>query len=273
MRKSITTLLVLIVMFSCKNNAPQYNDPVPEHDNFKIESKIVNETRVINVWTPPNYKTSTDSLPVLYMPDGGVVQEDFPHIANTIAKLVDNKSIPPMILVGIENTDRRRDLSGASEVKADEEYCPLTDGAKDFRAFITDELMPEINKKYRTTTEKGIIGESLAGLFVVETLLLKPDAFDYYIAMDPSLWWNNHYLEKNAISYLENLPNKTKRFWFAGSAVEDISEHTNNLAITLEILNPENLIWKHSDEPNEQHNTIFRATKEKALIWTLNAEK
>lgn len=269
MKKLVTLFLLLVLILSC-NNAPQYNDPIPPHDDFKIESKLLEETRVINVWTPPNYKTSNEALPVMYMPDGGVVQEDFPHIANTIAKLVESKEIAPMILVGIENIDRRKDLSGVSEVKEDEEYCPLTDGAKDFRAFIVDELMPEINKRYKTTDEKGIIGESLAGLFVIETFFVDPNIFDFYIAMDPSLWWNNHYLERNAKSFLENEPTKPTRLWFAGSDAKDISTHTNNLAKTLEKSASGNLIWNYSDEPKEQHNTIFRATKEKALIWTLN---
>lgn len=271
MNKFIVFIILSIVLLSC-SNAPQYNDPIPAHDSFEIVSKLLKETRTINVWTPPNYNTSNDSLPVLYMPDGGIVQEDFPHIANTISKLVENKSIPPIILVGIANIDRRKDLSGFSEVKEDEQYCPLTDGAKYFRAFISDELIPEIDKKYRTTRKKGIIGESLAGLFVVETLLLQPETFDFYIAMDPSLWWNDHYLVKNTENYLEHLPNNTKRLWFAGSDVEDISIHTNNLIKILEKLNPKHLIWKYSDEPNEKHNTIFRATKEKALIWILNTK-
>lgn len=63
------------------------------------------------------------------MADGGI-KEDFPHIANTIAKLIENNSIPPIMLVGIENTERGRDLTGFSEVQADEKYCPLTDGVK-----------------------------------------------------------------------------------------------------------------------------------------------
>ncbi|WP_178988388.1 alpha/beta hydrolase [Winogradskyella schleiferi] len=272
MQKALGFIILFLCLLSCKTT-PQYNDPVPPHDDFTIDSKIVNETRVINVWTPPNYKSSNDAFPVLYMPDGGIVQEDFPHIANTVAKLVENKSIPPIILVGIENTDRRKDLSGPSEVKEDEQYCPLTDGAKNFRAFITDELMAEINEKYRTTNEKGIIGESLAGLFVMETFFLKPDTFDFYVAMDPSLWWNNHYLERNAKRYLENFPDKKIKLWFAGSGVEDISVHTNNLAKTLENEAAQELIWKYSDEPKEKHNAIFRATKEKALTWILNVEK
>jgi hypothetical protein len=274
MNKTIQNFFLLFLIFvitSCARK-PQYNDPIPEHDNFTINSKFVNEKRVINVWTPPNYEQINDSLPVIYMPDGGI-KEDFPHIANTIAKLIENKSIAPIILVGIENTERGRDLTGFSEVEKDGEYCPMTDGAKDFRNFITQELVAEINKKYKVTNTKGIIGESLAGLFVMETFFLNPNSFDFYIAMDPSLWWNNHYLEKNTQNYLKDFPDKTTKLWFAGSGAEDIAKHTNNMAQSLQSKAPIQLIWKYSEEPNEKHNTIFRATKEKALIWILNVKE
>jgi len=261
-------ILLSLLILGCKNKV-QIQDPIPEHNSFKIQSIQVNEERLINVWTPPSYEKGVDSFPVLYMADGGI-KEDFPHIANTIDKLVKAKRIPPIILIGIENTDRRRDLSGSSKVAKDEQYCPLTDGASKFRSFIIEELIPEVDLKYRTTTKKGIIGESLSGLFVMETFLQKPDLFDFYIAMDPSLWWNNHYLVKNANMFLEDFPRKKIKLWFAGSSVEDISVHTNKFAKALESNTPDDLIWKYSDEHNEKHNTIFRATKEKALIWILN---
>ena len=96
-------LLFILVTFTCCSNAQKYNDPIPVHDEFTIESKQVGEERVINVWTPENYKASKDSLPVKYMADGGI-KEDFPHIANTLAKLIKEKKIKPLILVGIANT-------------------------------------------------------------------------------------------------------------------------------------------------------------------------
>ncbi|WP_452231813.1 alpha/beta hydrolase [Lacinutrix sp. MEBiC02595] len=269
MNKSIYFLLLVALLTSSCWQTTTIHDVIPNHDNFTIKSKFVNETRVINVWVPPNYKNGTDSFPVLYMPDGGI-KEDFPHIANSIAKLVESKNIPPVILVGIENTERGRDLTGFSETEYDAQFCPLTDGAKNFRAFITEELMLQINSKYRTTSQKGIIGESLAGLFVMETFLVQPNAFDFYIAMDPSLWWNNHYLEQNASTYLNAFPNKKKKLWFAGSGVEDISIHTNNLAKTLQNNAPSTLIWKYEDAPNEKHSTIFRAKKEQALTWIMS---
>jgi predicted alpha/beta superfamily hydrolase len=268
MRKIFLILLGSICLFGCGNKKLQ-QDPIPNHDTFEIKSKQVNETRIINIWTPPGYQNGNEKYPVLYMADGGI-KEDFPHIANTISKLIKEKSISPIILVGIENTERGRDLSGYSKVEEDAKYCPLTDGAKNFRAFITEELFYKIEERYRTTNKKGIIGESLSGLFVIETFMLNPESFDFYIAFDPSLWWNDHYLVREAKILLANFPNNKIKLWFAGSGAEDISQYTNKLEKILKNNAPNKLTWKYSDEPNEKHNTIFRATKEKALKWVLN---
>ena len=268
MKVSIYLLAIGILLIGCTNKLHQ-KDVIPEHDTFNIESSQVGETRVINVWTPPNYLEGIDSLPVLYMPDGGI-KEDFPHLANTIAELVASKNIPPFILVGIENTERRRDLTGPSSVKENEDVAPLTDGAKIFRNFIQKELIPEISKRYRTNDTKGIVGESVAGLFVVETMLLKPEMFNFYIAMDPSLWWNDAYSVKTAKLNLANLPENKIKFWFAGSDATDISIHTKYLGKILETEAPKSLTWKYVDQPKEHHNTIFRATKVEAFIWTMN---
>ncbi len=260
-----------IIFISCVDSA-QKKDPIPTHDEFTIESTQVGETRHINVWTPPEYKNNTDSLPVMYMADGGIIDEDFPHIANTLAELIQSKSIPPMILVGIANTQRRRDLSGPTEIEKDKDIAPIIGGSAKFRAFIQEELFPAINERYRTTAEKSIIGESLSGLFVVETFFLAPDMFDNYIAFDPSLWWNDHYLVRTAKEHLAKFPNAEKRIWFAGSSAEDISTYTNELADILKSQQLSSVQWQYSPEPNEKHHTIFRATKEKAMKWTFGKQ-
>lgn len=258
--------LPILLLLHCKSSP--IKDPVPVHETFKIDSKIVDETRVINVWTPEHYQSSNEKFTVLYMADGGIA-EDFPHIAHTLSQLIKSDKISPVILVGIENTQRRRDLTGFTEVEEDKKIAAEVGGSGKFRAFINDELFPEIDKKYRTNGQKGIIGESVAGLFVTETLFLKPEMFDFYIAFDPSLWWNNHYLVRTAQENLAKLPQKEIKFWFAGSDATDISTHTKELANILKAENPPNLKWNYSDEPQEQHSTIFRATKAKALIWVL----
>lgn len=267
--KNCSFLFVFYFLLTGCTNQAQPQDPLPAYTGFTIVSKLLNETRTINVWTPSGYTESPTPLPVLYMLDGGI-KEDFPHLANTHASLIANKQIPPMLLVGIENTERRRDLTGATVVEQDKKVAPVVGGAEKFRAFMANELIPEVESRYKTNGKRGIIGESLAGLFVVETLLTHPDLFDYYIAMDPSLWWNNHHLVRTAKTQLAALPPTEKRFWFAGSNAKDIAKHTRALSKILAEGNHKQLLWQYSAEPKEQHATIFRATKEKALIWTFN---
>lgn len=250
----------------------QIEDSIPKHDTFIIQSKVMNENRVINVWLPPTYKLLQDSLPVMYMADGGV-HEDFPHIANTLAKLIEEGKIAPLILVGIENTQRRRDLTGKTESKKDKKIAPAVGGSEIFRAFIQQELFIEVNKRYKVTDERTIIGESLSGLFVMETFFLTPDLFDNYIAFDPSLWWNKHFLVQTASKNLAKLPQTKIRLWFAGSSAKDISIYTKKMKNILAHSPAKNLTWQYSDEPTETHATIFRSAKEKAILWTLGNEK
>ena len=269
MKNLIYIFIIAFICFSSCSNANEQNDPIPVHENFTIQSNVLNENRNIYVWLPENYNSTTDSFPVMYMPDGGI-KEDLPHIATTLAKLIQEKKINPLILVGIENTNRKRDLTGFTVVKKDKEIAPEFGGSNQFRSFITNELFPEIQNRYRITNEKTIIGESLAGLFVMETFFYKPEMFNNYISFDPSFWWNNHDMVTNASQLITNLPNQTIRLWFAGSQAKDIQPYTKKLASILKTENPKNLIWNFSDEPKEKHNTIFRATKEKAITWTLN---
>lgn len=271
--KPISFYLVCLLAFltACSNTNGQ-TDPIPPHDTFTIGSKVLGEDRVINIWVPQGYSSSNDSLPVMYMADGGI-KEDFPHIANTLDQLVKTKKIKPLLLVGIENTQRRRDLTGFTEVEEDKKIAPVVGGSEKFRAFIEQELFAEIEKRYPCTTERSLIGESASGLFVMETFFLKPELFSTYIAFDPSLWWNNHYLVRTATTYLDKLPSTPKRLWFASSNAEDIAPYTKELAQTLARVNKTQLSWKYADEPKEKHSTIFRATKEKAIIWALSPDR
>ena len=104
----------LIVTFAVSSAWAQTSaPPVPltVGETFTLDSKVLGELRRINVYPPTAYSQSPDTrLPVLYMPDGGMA-EDFLHIAGLVHVLVGNGSIRPFLLVGIENTQRRRDLT------------------------------------------------------------------------------------------------------------------------------------------------------------------
>lgn len=173
-------------------------EPLVIGDTFTMRSAVLDETRRINVYLPPAYSAAPDArLPVLYMPDGGIA-EDFLHVAGLVQVLSGNGGMRPFVLVGIENTERRRDLTPPTENADDKKIAPRVGGSAKFRAFLRDELLPEIEKRYRTTKERAIVGESLAGLFVLETLVVEPQLFDTYIAIDPSLWWNDGKLAAQA---------------------------------------------------------------------------
>ena len=226
-------------------------------DTFTIDSRALGETRRINVYLPPGYKESPDSrLPVLYMPDGGMA-EDFLHVAGLVQISVTNQTMRPFLLVGIENTERRRDMTGPTENDDDKKIASRVGGSLAFRKFIRDELMPEIRGRYRTTSETAIVGESLAGLFVIETFLMEPDLFDTYIAIDPSLWWNNAKLLNGAADQLRARPKLAKTLYFASSDEPGIVVNTKRLAGILTTNAPSTIRWRYESMPGEQHSTIY----------------
>ena len=231
--------------------------PLVIGETFTINSKILNETRRINVYLPPAYaQTPNTRLPVLYMPDGGIA-EDFLHVAGLVQVCTGNETMRPFILVGVENTQRRRDLTGPTENENDKKIAPRVGESAAFRKFIREELMPQVKARYRTTNEKAIVGESLAGLFVVETFLLEPDLFDTYIAFDPSLWWNNQKLVNSAAERLRTQAKSNKTLYFAVSDEEALAKIAQRFADTLEKNAPQGIQWHYERLPDEHHSTIF----------------
>ena len=239
--------------------------PLVIGETFTIDSRVLAETRRINVYLPAAYVQSKDArLPVLYMPDGGMA-EDFLHVAGLVHVSVGNGTMRPFLLVGIENTQRRRDMTGPTENENDKKIAPHVGGSEAFRKFIRDELMPQIKKRYRTTDETAIVGESLAGLFVVETFILEPDLFDTYIAIDPSLWWNNEKLVRGAGERLRVRPAMKKTLYLASSDEKGIAEPTERLAQILSVNAAAGLDWHYERMPEEKHSTIYHPAALKAF--------
>ena len=162
------------------------SEPIQFGTSYMLESKVLDERRRLNVLLPASYVEGDRRYPVLYLIDGGV-KEDWFHIAG-LAQLGElNGVTQDVILVGIEGTDRKRDLTSPSQDPLDIKELPTHGGADKFRQFLATELKPYIDKNFRTTPETGVIGESLAGLFILETFLRQPDLFTHYIAISPSL--------------------------------------------------------------------------------------
>ena len=254
--KTVFSVVIFLVLVTASHLYSQNASPLVIGETFTFPSKIMNETRRMNVYFPANYSESPETrFPVLYMPDGGMA-EDFLHIAGLLQVSVGNGTMRPFILVGIENTQRRRDMTGPTENEEDKKIAPKVGGSKLFRDFIRQELMPHVKSRYRTTKETAIVGESLAGLFVMETLLLEPDMFDTYIAFDPSVWWNNEQLLQDAPKYLKALKTQ-KTLYVANSNEKTIVELVNRFEKVLADNASPNLKWYFIRMADEKHSTIY----------------
>lgn len=194
-RRSLLGLLALLVLFSSSAFA-QYGGPA----KLKIKSGVLGEERTILVRTPPGYETNKLAYPVLYMTDGDA---HIGHTSSTIEFLVRNGRMSDMIVVGIINTDRTRDLTPTKAVGPNAAQFPTAGGADNFLKFIATELIPEIEKRYRVQPYRVLAGHSLGGLFAVHTLITQPDLFNAYVAVSPSLQWSDDATLKRAEEFFK----------------------------------------------------------------------
>ncbi|KAF0242698.1 MAG: putative ferric-enterobactin hydrolase, partial [bacterium] len=143
-----TLFCQLLPMLSIQGSVMDKAAPLVIGETFTIDSKVLGEMRRINVYIPSGYIESPDiRLPVLYMPDGGIA-EDFLHVAGLVQISVGNGTMRPFLLVGIENTQRRRDMTGPTQNEDDKKIALHVGGSEAFRKFIRDELIPQVNGRY-----------------------------------------------------------------------------------------------------------------------------
>lgn len=218
-------------------------------------SAVLGETRRINVYLPEPYLQQPDlRLPLLLMPDGGMA-EDFPHVAGLLQVGIANGTVRPHILVGIENTQRRRDLTPPSEDARERAIAPQIGGSAAFRRFLAEELLPLVQARYRCTAERAIIGESLAGLFVLETMLQAPQLFNTGIAIDPSLWWNREQLLKDLPAQASGLAGH--RLFIASADKDGNTAPIRRFVTALRRLRTQGLDWHYQPMAGEGHATVY----------------
>ncbi len=116
---------------SSRASAQAAAGPLAIGDTFTLHSTVLGEQRRINVYNAPS-GPDAKPLPVLYMPDGGLA-EDFLHVAGLLQVSIANGTMRPFMLVGIENTQRRRDMTGPSDDPRDRSIAPVIGGSAAFR--------------------------------------------------------------------------------------------------------------------------------------------
>ena len=168
-----------------------------------IKSAALNEQRTVVVQLPKSYQANPNKVyPVIYRLDGA---GNIPLISAVMERLQNDNRAPEVIIVAIENTNRLRDLYPTVNK---EPQGPVGEGggAAKFLAFIEQELMPLINKSYRSHNFNVIAGASAAGVFALYTMQANPELFQAHIAYSPAVWWNYGAPVKAAKSFI----NKSK---------------------------------------------------------------
>jgi predicted alpha/beta superfamily hydrolase len=173
-----------------------------------LKSKILNEERTLNIYLPQNFD-KTKSYPIIYLLDGSM-NEDFIHVTGLVQFFNQMYSMPKTIVVGIANIDRKRDFTFHTDLKDLQKDYPTTGHSDKFICFLEKELKPYIESQFKTT-DTYLFGQSLGGLLATEILLKKPELFNNYFIISPSLWWDDESLLKQANQLLTKIPD-TKKF-------------------------------------------------------------
>ena len=159
---------------------------------IEFPSKILNETRRLLISLPKGYDRSTEAYPILYLMDGAEQIEMVGALARALS--AQGSVIPELIVVGITNTDRERDLT--FEKSPAGAPMPTAGGAANFLRMIREEIIPLVEKSFRTAPFRILHGHSLGGYVASKTFLNDPRAFNAYIAVSSSLQMENfHWLD------------------------------------------------------------------------------
>jgi predicted alpha/beta superfamily hydrolase len=157
---------------------------------YELHSQATGETRSYFVHTPEDYDLSSARYPVLVVLDGA---GDFELASTTADLLADAGRIPAMLVVGVPNTDRNRDMIP---------FVPGS-GSENFLKFLATELIPQLDRDFRTQPYRILVGHSYGSLFGLYALIKAPEVFKGYILASPTLERENRALPRTVASFLE----------------------------------------------------------------------
>lgn len=248
MPKKYALLLVLFMLSFSLRVSGQSTLTSVVHDIHTIQSQVLGEPRTVLVRLPAGYARGNRKFPVAYMLDA------HPPANAMMAGILDQQvwadKIPEMILVGIQNTDRLRDMSPTRTERAG------SGGADKFLQFIEKEVIPLVEKTYRTQPFRIIAGHSLAGLAVVNCLVSHPDLFDGYIAGSPVLHWDNDYVIKQAQAVFAKNPELRKFLYIALGNEPEYQKGFDSFKELMTKRGPKKLEFSFNQFNDENHGSV-----------------
>lgn len=224
MKKLLFLFATAVFFTACQFSSTPETSPLPEPQFVignmdSLHSNILDETREIWVHVPGNQGDGLFSqvkYPVLFLLDA---PDHFHAVTGMIKHMSGNAISPEMVVVGIPNTDRTRDLTPThvDVVFGDSTFARTSGGGDAFLEFMEKELIPYVENNYPVTGYRTFVGHSFGGLIAVYTLYTKPELFSNYVAIDPSLWWDYPVMLDMADSVFTNTDFKGKAM-FVGVA-------------------------------------------------------
>jgi uncharacterized protein len=226
-------------------------------ERVSIRSQILGEERGLIVYRPPPDGASTP-YPVIYLLDGDA---HFHHVTGLVQFLMTQGLMPRVMVVGLVNTDRTRDFTPTRDPE-----LPTSGGADRFLAFLERELIPAVHSQYPAARYRVLIGHSHGGLLAVRALNAKPDLFDAYIAISPTLSWGSSLMQKQTEALLAKSPELDKALYFAvGNEIEELVSSNRAYRDMLTARAPRTLRWRFEEMDREDHGTIVHRAAYRGL--------
>lgn len=249
------------LVFAQKGNAK----PLTIGEIRTLKSKILKEERILNIYLPQNFD-KIKSYPVIYLLDGSI-NEDFIHVAGLVQFFNLMYAMPETIVVGIANVDRKRDFTFHTDLKDLQKDYPTTGHSDKFISFLKKELKPYIESQFKTTNTY-LFGQSLGGLLAAEILLKKPELFNNYFIISPSMWWDDESLLKQANQLLAKIPDTRKFVYISVGKGEHpvMIKDAENLFDILKKSNKKNWTIEYKMMETDNHATILHRSLYEGLV-------
>jgi predicted alpha/beta superfamily hydrolase len=245
-----------------QESAPPKRTPISVGFSVPLDSQALAEKRTINVYLPPSYEAESQrQFPVIYLLDGGV-DEDYVHQVGIVQFMAMYRLMPESIVIGIANTDRKRDMTHPSNDPEEKTNLPTSGGSANFIQFLGDEVQPFVKQNFRAAGERTLVGQSFGGLLATEVLLKRPELFDHYVIVSPSLYWSKQELISGIDKFLSEHPRLEKKIFLSlGKEHPLMQEAMNKFVEALSNRAPGGLRWDYVPLFEETHATIMhRAT-------------
>ncbi len=240
-----TTLLSLLFAFALSAFSTQLiaQEVMTLGKEVKMKSTALGEERNLRISLPASYEEGDKKYPVFYVLDG---EWNFAFSAMVEDYLFRAGKAPEMIVVGIDNMElRERDYSP-----------PIEENSEDkFMSFLEKDLIPYINKNYRTNNYKILNGFSRTGMYTVYTLFTNPDLFDAYIATSPGIAYQNNFVIKKAKEQISIGFDKQKFLYMSLGREPNYYSSVGSLIQTLQQMPNEQLEWEYEYMAGDDHGS------------------